>query len=145
MLLFKGMEEGNFLDVMEEYCAEEFVWQNSGLPMLCGQTAVRELMSNGGFRTEIPILAEQTHFSADVLHIASRDGAVLTERIDHHWAEDGRDLMTPHICGVAEIREGRISAFRDFYDVACYEQTPTPVQPGFSLTEFRAAQAAGTA
>ena len=86
-----------------------------------------------------------THFSAELIHMASRGDVVFTERVDHHWSEDGRDLMTPHICGIAELREGRISAFRDFYDVACYEQVPTPVQPGFSLPEFRAAQAAGEA
>ncbi|MBT6664317.1 MAG: hypothetical protein HOB01_03085 [Gammaproteobacteria bacterium] len=52
--------------------------------------------------------------------------------------------MTPHICGVAEIREGRISAFRDFYDVVCYSQVPTEVQGGYDLASFREAQLNGT-
>ena len=34
---------------------------------------------------------------------------------------------------------GRITAFRDYYDVACYEQTPTEMQQGFSLVDWRAA------
>jgi limonene-1,2-epoxide hydrolase len=66
---------------------------------------------------------------------------VFTERVDHHWDEQGRDLMTPHICGVAEICEGKISAFRDFFDVACFGQAPTAVQPGFELENYRSAQA----
>ncbi|MBT7798725.1 MAG: hypothetical protein HN556_17755, partial [Gammaproteobacteria bacterium] len=65
-------------------------------------------------------------------------------RVDHHWDEQGRDLMTPHICGVAEIREGRISAFRDFYDVVCYSQVPTEVQGGYDLASFKEAQLNGT-
>ena len=81
------------------------------------------LMRQGGFRTEIPILEQQTHFSADLIHIASTDNVVFTERIDHHWAADGRDLMTPHIAGVIELLGNKICALRDFYDVACYSQT----------------------
>jgi limonene-1,2-epoxide hydrolase len=69
------------------------------------------------------------------VHIASAGNAVLTERIDHHWDADGRDLMTPHICGVVEIRDDRISRLHDFYDTACYNQRPTEPQAGFSLAE----------
>ena len=143
--IFKAMDDGRILEAIGELTTKDFVWSNSGLPDLCGQREVLDLLTSGGFANEIPILAEMTHFTADLLHIASRRGAVFTERVDHHWAADGRDLMTPHICGVAEIRDGKISAFRDFYDVACYEQLPTPVKTGFALDEFRAAQAAGTA
>ena len=135
--IFQSMEQGTLLSVMAEICTEGFVWANSGLPTLQGQEAVRELMARGGFRNEIPILATQTHFSADVLHIASRGGAVFTERIDHHWDAEGRDLMTPHIAGVVEIEGGKISALRDFYDVACYLQAPTEIDPDFTLDAHR--------
>ncbi len=137
LAIFKAMEDGNLMERMAALCTEDFVWANSGLPTLSGQAAVRDLMARGGFRNEIPILEKQTHFSADVLHIASSGSVVFTERIDHHWAADGRDLMTPHIAGVIEISDGRISALRDFYDVACYTQAPTEVQPDFTLEAFR--------
>ena len=58
---------------------------------------------------------------------------LFTERIDHHWDAEGRDLMTPHICGVIEIVDGRITALRDFYDVAVYEQEPTAPDPEHAL------------
>ena len=73
-----------------------------------------------------------THFSADLINLASDGDVVFTERVDHHWDADGRDLMTPHICGIAEIRNGRICAFRDFYDVACYQQEPSEPDPDFA-------------
>ena len=136
--IFKAMEDGNLLDLMPELCTDDFIWANSGLPTLHGQAAFKELTAEGGFRKHIPILAEQTHFSADLVHIASTGNIVFTERIDHHWAEDGRDLMTPHIAGVIEIRDGKISALRDFYDVACYEQEPTAVDPEYTLAAHRA-------
>jgi limonene-1,2-epoxide hydrolase len=138
--LIMAMEDGDLAERVGELCTEDFSWANSGLATIDGLAALYEQMAGGGFATEIPLLAEMTHFSADLLHIASRDDVVFTERIDHHWSADGRDLMTPHICGIAELRNGRISAFRDFYDTACYQQQPTPPDPAFTLANFRAAR-----
>ena len=136
--LIKAMEDGDLPERVPELCTDDFVWANSGLQTIEGQAALFEQMAAGGFATEIPILADMTHFSADLLHMASRGKVVFTERIDHHWAADGRDLMTPHICGIAEVRGDRISAFRDFYDTACYQQRPTAPDPEFTLEAFRA-------
>lgn len=133
--LFKAMEDGNLPAVMAEHCTEDFTWSNSGLPDLHGQRAILDLMAGGGFAQQIPILAEMTHFTADLIHIASNGDTVFTERVDHHWSADGRDLMTPHICGVVEIRNGKVARLHDFYDTACYRQEPTAAQPGFSLAE----------
>jgi len=143
--LMRAMETGDLPATLRAICTEDFCWTNSGLADIQGLAELEAHMAKGGFASQIAVIREMTHFSAELIHMASRGDVVFTERVDHHWSEDGRDLMTPHICGIAELREGRISAFRDFYDVACYEQVPTPVQPGFSLAEFRAAQAAGEA
>lgn len=133
LALLKAMEDGDLRAKIETLCTDDFVWANSGLPTLNGKAAVCAHMDAGGFSREIPILAGMTSFSADVLHIASRDGVVFTERIDHHWDAQGRDLMTPHIAGVMEIRQGRIAALRDFYDVVCYKQKPTAPNPDHAM------------
>ena len=137
--LIRAMETGELANRIRELCTEDFTWANSGLDTISGQEALFKHMAAGGFSAEIPILKTMTHFSAELLHMASDGDVVFTERVDHHWDEDGRDLMTPHICGVAEIREGRIAAFRDFYDVACYQQAPTEIQAAYTLEAFRAA------
>ncbi|MDJ0644241.1 MAG: limonene-1,2-epoxide hydrolase family protein [Erythrobacter sp.] len=133
--IFKAMDDGRIVEAIPELTSDDFVWSNSGLPDLEGQESVIELLNSGGFANEIPILAEMTHFTADLVHIASSGNTVFTERIDHHWAADGRDLMTPHICGVVEVRDGKIVRLHDFYDTACYRQEPTAPQAGFSLAE----------
>lgn len=138
--LIRAMETGTLPATIESHCADDFVWANSGLDTIEGKAVLRAHMQSGGFANAIPILKSMTHFSADLIHIASDGDVVFTERVDHHWDEQGRDLMTPHICGVAEVKNGKITAFRDFYDVACYSQQPTEVQPGFSLESFRASQ-----
>ncbi len=133
--IFKAMDDGRIVDAIPELTTEDFVWSNSGLPDLKGQQEVLSLLTSGGFANEIPILQEMTHFTADLVSIASSGNVVFTERVDHHWAADGRDLMTPHICGVVEITDGKISRLHDFYDTAVYQQEPTAVQAGFSLAE----------
>ena len=139
----RSMETGDLPEVVKAECTKEFVWANSGLATINGQAELFDQMARGGFAAQIPILKTMTHFSADLIHVTSKGDIVFTERVDHHWDEQGRDLMTPHICGVAEIREGRISVFRDFYDVACYSQTPTDAQQGFDLASFRESQLKG--
>ena len=140
--IFKAMDDGRILEAIPELTTPDFVWSNSGLPDLNGQQEVIDLLMAGGFLNEIPILAEMTHFTADLVHIASNGNTVFTERVDHHWAADGRDLMTPHICGVVEIRDGKIARLHDFYDTAVYNQEPTQVQPGFTLAERHPERAA---
>ncbi len=142
--LVRAMETGDLPEVIKAVCTEGFVWANSGLAVINGQAELFEQMARGGFAGQIPILETMTHFSAELIHIASKGDVVFTERVDHHWDEQGRDLMTPHICGVAEIRDGKISAFRDFYDVVCYHQTRSEIQQGFDLASFREAQVIGS-
>ena len=127
--LFLAMEQGDLAAEINALCSDDFVWANSGLDTLEGKGAVLKHMSEGGFSKTIPILANMISFSADLLYIASRGPIVFTERIDHHWDADGRDLMTPHIAGVMEIHNGKITALRDFYDTACYHQQPTSPDP----------------
>jgi limonene-1,2-epoxide hydrolase len=146
--LLMAIEDGDFATLVKDLCTKDFVWANSGLPTLRGQAEVLELMAKGGFASELPLLADMTHFSVDLLHIASRpgergqNGIVFTERIDHHWAASGADLMTPHITGVMEICDGQVAALRDFYDTVCYSQLPTQADPAFTLEAFRERTAA---
>ena len=143
--LIRAIEAGDLPKTAKAICTEDFVWTNSGFKTITGQEALWAHMEGGGFASEVAVLATMTHFSVDLIHMASRGHVVFTERIDHHWDKSGRDLMTPHICGVTEIRDGRISAFRDFFDTVCFQQTPTEQQAGFDLESFRLAQGRGEA
>ena len=130
---FAAMESGTFTEFMRAFCTADFVWANSGLRTLNGQAEVLAQIARGGFADQIPILKSMASFSADLIHIASNGNVVFTERIDHHWDAQGRDLMTPHITGVIEIRDGKIAALRDFYDTACYQQEPSAPDPAHAM------------
>ena len=119
--LLKAMEDGNLVEAINTLCTEDFVWANSGLPTLQGRS--------GGFAQQIPILKDMASFSADILQLASFGNYVYTERVDHHWDAQGRDLMTPVISGVMEVRDGKICALKDYYNTSCYEQEPSEPDP----------------
>ncbi len=56
---------------------------------------------------------ESTTF--ELVHLASRDGVVLTERIDTFHLGD--KVASLPVMGTFEVREGKISAWRDYFDM----------------------------
>ncbi|MBM3729608.1 MAG: hypothetical protein FJW44_02135 [Actinobacteria bacterium] len=130
--LLASMEDGTFRTAVKDLCTADFTFENSGLPTIHGLEHLARFNSEGGFARLIPIIRETRKFTADVLHIASSGNVVFTERYDHFWDKDGRDLMTPKICGIMEIRDGRVAAMREYYDTACYSQEPTAPNRDFA-------------
>ena len=130
--LLASMEDGTFRTAVNDLCTPDFTFENSGLPTIHGLDNLARFNADGGFAKHIPIIRETCRFTADVLHIASSGNVVFTERYDHFWDKDGRDLMTPKICGIMEMRDGRVAAMREYYDTACYSQTPTDPNPEFA-------------
>ena len=52
----------------------------------------------------------------ETLHLAVRDNVVLTERIDTFRVGD---IVAPlHLMGAFEVRDGKICAWRDYFDMA---------------------------
>ncbi|MBV1918313.1 MAG: hypothetical protein KUG65_09680 [Sphingomonadaceae bacterium] len=45
-------------------------------------------------------------------------GTVLTERIDHMRDADGRTLMSIRVMGTFDVKDGKIAAWRDYFDTA---------------------------
>jgi len=52
----------------------------------------------------------------ETLHLAVRDDVVLTERVDTFTMGD--KVATLPVMGTFEVREGKISAWRDYFDMA---------------------------
>lgn len=56
-----------------------------------------------------------TGFEVQMLHIAAGDGAVLTERIDRITV--GPIRIELPVSGTFEIKDGQITAWRDYFDL----------------------------
>lgn len=52
----------------------------------------------------------------EIRHLAVRDNVVLTERVDH-FRLGSKPAALP-VMGTFEVRDGRISAWRDYFDMA---------------------------
>ena len=65
-----------------------------------------------------------TSTEVEILHLAVRDGVVLTERIDR-LTMDGQTAPLP-VMGTFELRDGKICAWRDYFDLAQVTAMLTP-------------------
>jgi len=57
-----------------------------------------------------------TGMKIDMLAIAESGSKVLTERIDWLLGADGEVVMKVPVMGIFEIADGRITAWRDYFD-----------------------------
>ena len=57
-----------------------------------------------------------TSTKVDIVHLAARDNVVLTERIDTLTMNE--HVAPLPVMGAFELRDGRICAWRDYFDLA---------------------------
>ncbi len=93
---------------MLETMTPDVRYVNVGLSDVTGHEAVRQSMA--------PFMARSKSSTWTLHHIAEApSGAVLTERTDVFELPDR--LLTVPVMGVFEFREGKISAWRDYFDL----------------------------
>ena len=88
--------------------AEDVVYQNMPLPPVEGRAAVRETLES--------LLGSTSASEWVVRHEVAAGDLVMNERVDR-FEVDGRWLELP-VAGVFEVRDGRIGAWRDYFDLA---------------------------
>lgn len=84
-------------------------WEQAGMPTTTGPEEAAELvgtMAQMGF----------THMAVEYRNVASAGDVVFTERVDWLVRADGSRLGPWPVVGVTEFRDGRISAWREYYD-----------------------------
>ncbi len=57
-----------------------------------------------------------THAEMEIRHLLADDNIVMTERIDR-FTFDGRQVAAS-IMGVFEVADGKITAWRDYFDMS---------------------------
>ncbi len=86
--------------------AEDLVYENVSLPTVHGREALRRVLGAA--------LKLATGFEAHTHRIAVNGPVVLTERTD--VLEVGRLRVAFWVCGTFEVRDGRITLWRDHFD-----------------------------
>ncbi len=93
-------------DTMEAAMADDIVWQNVGLLTLRGRRRIMNLIRRGEGRIG---------FEVKIHRIAAEGNGVLTERTDALII--GPVRLQFWVCGVFEVSAGRITLWRDYFDI----------------------------
>ena len=62
-----------------------------------------------------------TSMRFEVLHQVASGDLVMNERVDHFVLTDGRKASLP-VTGVFEVKDGKITGWRDYFDVRQFEE-----------------------
>ena len=92
------------------FFTEDAVYHNMPMAPVTGHDGIRAVM-----QFFVPG-ADEIEF--DVLALASAGDLVLTERVDR-FVMGGKKVELP-VAGVFEIRDGKIAAWRDYFDMAAW-------------------------
>lgn len=95
------------------FFADDAVYHNIPMPKLTGRAAIAAFIGRSFDR------AATVRF--EILHSAENvAGTVLNERLDEFVLKDGKRISMP-VMGVFQMRDGKIAAWRDYFDMKEYE------------------------
>lgn len=107
-------------DQFASYFTEDAVWWNAPWSPITGREAIGEALRRGAER--------MTALPWEVRHIVADGDVVLTERVDHFAV--GETRISVPCMGAFELRDGKIAAWRDYWDLRQFErQLPPASQP----------------
>ena len=100
------------IDEILDYFTKDAVYHNIPMPAVEGHEGIRNVLN-----MFVPP-ADSIQF--DILRIASNGDIVFTERIDRF--EMGERKIALPVAGVFEISDGKIAAWRDYFDMQMFTQ-----------------------
>ena len=119
------MAESENIDLVKRFCA---AWTDIDIPAIMSFFAGDAIYHNMPIqpiqgKDAIKGMIEQfttpfEHCPWQVLHIAAAGDVVLTERVDG-FIGDGKNVSLP-VMGTFEIRDGKIAAWRDYFDLGAW-------------------------
>lgn len=105
-------------DEFAGYFTEDAVWWNAPWKPVHGRAAIRETLRRGAER--------MVALPWEIRHIVAEGDIVLTERVDVFLV--GETRVSVPCMGIFELRDGKIAAWRDYWDLQQFERqlAPTP-------------------
>lgn len=100
-----AMQDEDF-ETVDSTLADMIIWQNVGFVTVQGRRRIVKLLRSGQGRLR---------FEVKIHRIAADGSAVLTERTDALVV--GPLRLQFWVCGVFEVHAGRITLWRDYFDV----------------------------
>ena len=119
------MAESDNIDLIRRFCAawatfdipkimdffaDDAIYHNMPIQPIQGKDAIKSVIEQ--------VVAPFERTDWEMTHIVASGDVVLTERVDRFISPD-RTLELP-VMGIFEIREGKIAAWRDYFDLATW-------------------------
>ena len=105
------------IEELVAYFSEDAVYHNMPMPPMKGKPAIQAILSQ--------IIAPTSAIEWEILNVAESGNVVFTERVDR-FQMGGKKVELP-VAGVFEIKDGKIVAWRDYFDMPTWtRQTSTP-------------------
>lgn len=98
------------VDELVGYFAPDGIYHNMMMGPVGGHDALRVFIGR--------FLKDWSKTEWEVLHIVGKGDVVMAERVDRTTVGD-KQVDLP-CCGVFEMRDGKIAAWRDYFDLATY-------------------------
>jgi limonene-1,2-epoxide hydrolase len=98
------------VDEILGYFAEDAVYHNMPMPPMRGKPAIKTILQQ--------IVSPTTWIEWETLNMAEAGNIVFTERVDR-FEMAGKKVELP-VAGVFEIENGKIKAWRDYFDMAAW-------------------------
>jgi len=115
--LWEKLELKGDLTPLLEFFTDDAVYHNIPMEPVTGVEGIRGTVAGFG------AIVDSIEFR--VLNIAVAGNVVLTERVDVFTLPDGRALELP-VMGTFEVRDGKIAAWRDYFDLNQLMSQMTP-------------------
>lgn len=112
---FVAWEGGTYRELRgayESFLADDCVYENSGVPPCRGKAEALAFIDLAQKARDIQAIR------VEILHAAVSGNVVFTERWDRHVDSRGAEIYPVKIVGVMELRDGKIQAWRDYFDPA---------------------------
>jgi limonene-1,2-epoxide hydrolase len=98
-------------DEFASYFTQDAIWWNSPWQPVKGRETIRETLRRGA--------QQMTALPWEIRHIIAEGDVVLTERVDHFLV--GNKRISVPCMGIFELRDGKIAAWRDYWDLKQFE------------------------
>ena len=102
---WEAVDQQRILDAF----TDDAVYHNMPMAPATGKDAIKALLAM--------IVEPAAEVSFEVKHIVADGDIVLTERVDRFKMKDGKTIALD-VMGTFEVRDGKIAAWRDFFDLA---------------------------
>ena len=115
--MFEAWGEGVELGAaaIREAFTSDCLWEQTGVPTTTGPDEAADLvlgMSALGF----------ARIEVELRNVVASGDVVCTERVDRMFRTDGSLIATFPVVGVTEFRDGKIHAWREYFDSALFAQ-----------------------